>query len=122
MTLYFGLGFHFGDLVEILADFVEQILSELRVRHLAASKSECHLDLVAIGEKPLHIAHLDLIIVGIDVWAHLDFFDPERLLLFARLIGLLADAVFIFAIIKQFAYRRFGFRRNFNEIKASRLS
>ena len=117
VTLYFGVGLHFGDFVEILTDFVEQILPQLRVSHLAASKSERHFNLVAIGEKSLHIAHFDLIIVDVDVGAHLDFLDAERFLLFARLIGFFADAVFIFAIIEQFAHRRLGIRRDLDEIE-----
>ena len=118
MAFYFGVGFDFGDFVEILADFVEQILPQLGVSHLAASKSERHFDLVAIGEKPLHIAHFDLIIVDVDVGAHLDFLDAEGFLLFTRLIGLFADAVFIFAIIEQFAHWRLGVRRDLNKIEA----
>ena len=62
-------------------------------------------------------AHLDVIVVGIDAWTHLDFLDVEGLLLLAGFGPLLLFLVFEFAVIEDFADRRLGGRGHLHQIK-----
>jgi hypothetical protein len=56
--------------------------------------------------------------MGVDVGSHLDLFDLDRLLLLARLGGLLLALVFQLAEIGDLADGRIGVRRNLDEVEA----
>lgn len=56
--------------------------------------------------------------MGVDVRAHLDFFDFDDLLLLARLGSLLLVGIFQLAQIEDLAHRRFDIGGNFDEIEA----
>ena len=79
--------------------------AELLVRHFAASKPQRHLHLVAVVDKLVHVAHLHVIIVIVDIRTHLDFLDVLSLLRLARGIGLFLGLVFELAHIQEFGDR-----------------
>src|SRR5262249_51632572 len=54
-----------GDLDGVVLDAIEQLDSELLVRHFAAAKAQGDLDLMAFLEEALHRAHLHVVIVVI---------------------------------------------------------
>ena len=62
--------------------------------------------------------HLRLIIMIVDVGAHLNFFNFLSLLRFAREVRLFLRLIFIFANVKEFGNRRISVWRDFNQIKA----
>ena len=68
------------------------------MRHFTTTKAQGDLHLVAIVDELVHIAHLHVIIMIVDIRTHLDFLDVLRLLrlarevrLFLRLVAMLAD-------------------------------
>ena len=77
------------------------------MRHLAASEAQGHLDLVAFLEEAANRAHLHVVVVDVDIRAHLDLFDLDGALLLARLGGLFLRLIFVFAVIEDLAHRRF---------------
>eukprot|EP01025_Chloroclados_australasicus_P010301 TRINITY_DN14121_c2_g1_i1.p2 TRINITY_DN14121_c2_g1~~TRINITY_DN14121_c2_g1_i1.p2 ORF type:complete len:153 (-),score=6.10 TRINITY_DN14121_c2_g1_i1:216-674(-) len=116
----FHLGFIFdlGEFRRFVFHPIKQIHSQILVRHFAAPETQCYLDLVAFVEKAPHRTHFDVVIVGIDVRAHLDFFDLERLLFFSGLGGLLLRLVFEPSIVEDLADGRLGVWRDFNQIES----
>ena len=86
------------------------------MRHLATAKPQGHFNLVAFAEEFHHRPHFNIVVVIIDVRAHLDFLDVDCLLLLARLVRLLLRNVFELAVIQNLADRRIGVRRYFDQI------
>ena len=86
------------------------------MRHFTATEAQRDFDLVAFSKETFDRAHLHIVIVIINARAHLDLFDFDDLLMFARFGGLLLLLVFKFTIIKNFAHRRRGVWRDLDEI------
>src|SRR5579863_1617568 len=107
----------FRDWIEIAFDAHQHIHAELLVRKLAAAEAHRDLHLVAFVDEVSHAAHLDVVIVIVDAGAKLDLFDLDHLLLLARLVLALLLLVFEFAEIEDFADRRIGVGRHFDEVE-----
>src|SRR6185312_10501885 len=90
--------------------------------HFSTAKTERDLDLVALFEKPPDGAKLHVIVMIIDAGPHLDLFQLDDFLVLARFGCFFLFLEFEFSKIKNFAYRRFGVRRNLYEIEADTLS
>ena len=118
-ALKFWFGFDLGNLVGFRLDALQQLHTQLLMSHFTPPEPQGDLDLVALVEKAPHVAHLHIIVVGIDIRAHLDFLHIEGLLLLARFVGFFLGLVFELAKIKQLANRRFGITGNLDEIKTS---
>ena len=88
------------------------------MREFATTETQGNFHLVAIVDELVHLLHLHIIIMIIDVRAHLDLFDVLRFLRFTRGIGLFLGLIFIFADIEEFRDRRIRIRRDFDKIKA----
>jgi hypothetical protein len=88
------------------------------MRQFAPAEPHRHFDLVAFLEELRHTAQFNVIIVIVDTRAQLDLFDLDDLLLFACLVLFLLFFVFVFAEVEDFADRRVGVGRNFDQIKA----
>ena len=88
------------------------------MRHLAAAEAQRQLDLVAFLEEAPHRPHLHLVVVAVDVGAHLDLLDLDDLLVLARLGRLLLVGVFQLAEIEDLDDRRLGVGRNLDEVEA----
>ena len=76
--------------------------------HFTAAETQGDLHLVAFFDKAIHVAHLHVVIVRVDVGTHLDLFDILRLLRLARSIRLLLSLVAELANIEELADRRIG--------------
>ena len=92
------------------------------MRHLAAAEAQRQLDLVAFLEEAPHRLHLDLVVMGVDVRAHLDLLDLDDLLVLARLGRLLLVGVFQLAEVEDLGDRRIGVRGNLDEIETGFFS
>ena len=114
--------FDLGDFLDIVADAVEEIHAELLVRHFAAAEPQRALHLVAVLEELDDIAHLHLVIVGVDVRPHLDFLDLDGLLLLAGLGGLLLGLILQLAQIDELANRHLAIGIDLDEIESRFLS
>ena len=88
------------------------------MRHLAAAEAQRQLDLVAFLEEALHRLHLHLVVVAVDVRAHLDLLDLDDLLVLARLGRFLLVGVFQLAEIEDLGDRRLGIGGDFDEVEA----
>ena len=113
----FGLRFDLGDLVGFGLHALQKLYAKLLMRHLAPAEAERDLDLVTMFEKAPHVAHLHVIVVGVDVGAHLDFLHIEGLLLLARLGRLFLRLILVFSKVQNLADGRFGVRRDLDKIK-----
>src|ERR1700733_8925121 len=91
------------------------------MRHFAAAEPQCHLDLVAFLEKPLHRAHFHVVIVIVDHRTEFYLLDLDDLLLLARLGGFLLCLVFIFAKIENLADWWDRIRRDLDQIEPGLL-
>ena len=97
---------------------LQQFTSQVQMRHFAAPEPERHFDLVAIVEKLEHVAHLDVIVIGVGVGAEFDFLDLDGFLLLTRLSFFLLLLVFEFAEIHDLTNGRIGIWRNLDKIKS----
>ncbi len=91
------------------------------MRHLAATEAKRHLHLVAFLEKSKHGAHLHIVVMHVDVRAHLDFLDLDGLLLLARLVGLFLGLILEFAVVEELAHGRLRVRRYLDQVKTCLL-
>src|SRR3984885_12200051 len=91
------------------------------MRHFAAAEPQCHLDLVAFLEKPLHRAHFHVVIVIVDHRTEFYLLDLDDLLFLARLGRFLLRLIFIFAEIENLTDRRDRIRRDLNQIEPGLL-
>lgn len=114
-----GESFNLGHFGHIVLHPPQQVHAKLLVREFATPETERDFHFVTIFDEALHIAHLHVIIMRVDVGTHLDLLDLLRLLRFARGIGLFLGFVTILADIKELADRRIGIGRNFNQIEAN---
>jgi hypothetical protein len=114
----FHLRRHFdvGDVGQIVAQLGQKIGAELAVRHFAAAKGDGGANLVAAVDPSARSLHSITVIVVVGRRSKLDFFDRNRDLFFLRFGGFLFLLVEKLAVIDDFADRRFGVRRNFDQI------
>src|SRR6056297_290614 len=119
--------FHLGHVLDpahaldIAGNTLEKFSPEILMRHLAASKTQRHLDLVARLEELEHVAHLDVIVVRVGVGAELDFLDLDGLLLLACLGLAFLLFVLVLSEIHDLADRRLRIRRYFHEVEPDLL-
>ena len=109
----------------MLADLVPHPLQDVHrqilVRHLAPAEPHGHLDLVALVEELVHLAHLDVVVVVVDARAHLDLLDLDHPLLLAGGVGLLLRLVLELAVVEDLADRRGRGRRDLDQVEAGFL-
>ncbi len=98
--------FDFGNRFRLGFDPVQNVHAEMLMGHLTTAKSQGNFDFVAFFEKSADGTHLDVIVVIVDARPHLDFFDLDDLLIFARFSLLLLLLVLEFAVVQDFADRR----------------
>ena len=107
-----------GDFGGVDLDPLEHLHAKILVRHLAAAEAQGDLHLVALLEEGLDGLHLHLVVVVIDVRAHLDLFDFDDLLLLAGLVGLLLQLVLVASEIDDLDDRRIGLSRDLHQVQA----
>ena len=108
---------HLGKVIEFLADTIKHFHAEVLMRHFTAAEADGDLDLVALLDEPTHVAHLDLIVVVIDIRTHFYFFNLDDPLLFSRLAFFLLFSVLELAEVENLADGRIGRRGHFNEVQ-----
>ena len=96
---------------------VEDPRAELRVGHLATPELQRDLDLVALGEEVLHVAHLGVEIALADLRTELHFLDRDVDGLLPRFLGLLALLVAELAVVHDPAHRWVRHRRHLDEVE-----
>ena len=106
-----------GDLFQFVANPLQHLRAKFLMGHFAPPKPQGHFDLIAIVDKSARVPHLHVVIMGIDVGPQLDLFHVDRLLPLAGDIGLFLIFVFELAEIDDFADRRRGVRRHFNQVE-----
>src|SRR6185436_7467928 len=105
-------GFDDAEVLHLLGELVEDALAELRVDDLAPAEHDRDLDLVPLPQEPHDVALLGLVVVRADLRAELNLLDGDRLLVLARLLGLLLLVVAPLAVVHDPAHRRPGVRRH----------
>jgi hypothetical protein len=112
-----GILLDLGHLADVVLHPIEQLISELLVRHFAAAEAQGDLDLVAFFEEALHCAHLHVVIVVVDHRPQLDFLDLDDVLFLASLCSLLLRLVLELAVVQELAHGRAGVWGDFDQIK-----
>ena len=72
--------------------------------HFTSPESQGDFNFISVIQKATHIAHFHVIVVIINIWPKLDFFDVDYFLLLLGLIFLLLGLEFILAVIENFAH------------------
>ena len=101
-----------------LATRSRRFAPEILVGHLAAAEPQRHLHLVAVLEEADHVAHLDIVVMGVGVRAELDLLDLDDLLLLPRLAFALLRFVLELAEVHDLADRRRGVGGDLDEVEA----
>jgi len=100
-----GILFHGGNIAAALGEVHQQLLTEVGVRHFAATKTNADLHTVAIAQELLSAFDLGVEIVGVDTGAHANLFDFHNALV---LLGFLFTLLLIEAelgVVHDFADR-----------------
>ena len=107
-AFHLGHAFDLGDVFDVDSDLFQKVAPNFLVSHFTAPIAHGDFHLVAVTQKPVHVAHLHIVVVGVDVGPELDLFNLDDLLLFARFSGLLLGLVLELAEIHDLADGRFG--------------
>lgn len=113
------LGPHFNVAVfcNVCCQSLEQSVTQLRTRLLAATEHDGHLNFGSLLQEANHVALFSLIVVVIDLGAELLLLDHSLLLVLPRLAGFLGLLVFELAVVHDFGDGRLSRRRNLNQVK-----
>ena len=102
---------------EVRDHAVQDLATQVRVRHLAPAEHDRDLDLVPPVQEPHDVALLGGVVVLVDLGAELDLLQAGPRLLLAGL--LLANVAFVLelAVVHDPAHGRIGLRRDFDEVQ-----
>jgi hypothetical protein len=103
----------------VLNEPVDDGITELAVRHLAALETQRRLDLIAFAQEANRLVLLGLVVMLIDSHGKLNFLDRDHFLLLARRAVALVLLVEEFAVILNAADGRLSGGRNFDQIQAT---
>src|SRR5262249_21291543 len=109
------------ELPEVRDETVEDPPTEIRVRHLAPTEHDRHLDLVPGFEEPRDMALLRGVVVRIDLGPELDLLQTGARLLLARLLLTDVPLVLELAVVHDPTHRWIGLRRDFDEVQLELL-
>src|SRR5687768_4674571 len=115
---HLGRGLDDAVVADVLGHPIQQSIPQIGARHLPAAELDRGLDLVALVEEAQQVAHLEVVVVVVDVGAELDLLDLEGLLLLPRLLGLLLLLVEELAEVHDAADRRARGRRHLDQVEA----
>jgi len=108
------------ELVQVDDQTIQDLATEIRVRHLAPTEHDRDLDLVPSGEEPRDVPLLGGVVVRIDLRSELDLFQAGPRLLPAGLLQLHVLFVLVLAVIHDPTHRRICLRRDLDEIQIER--
>jgi hypothetical protein len=111
--------FHNASVTDVLNEPVDDVVAEITMGHLTATETQARLDLVALSEEADSLVLLGLVVVLVDSYAELDFFNCDDFLLLTG--GSLALFLFveIAAVVLNAAHRWDGVGRDLDEVKAA---
>src|SRR5690606_38980918 len=110
-----------AQVLDVVRESLEQPEPELRARLLAASEHDRYLDLVAFGQEPLDVAHLGLVVVGVDLRTELLLLDQNVRLVPPSLARLHGGLVLELAVVHELGHRRARGRRHLDQIEIGLL-
>src|ERR1700731_2761714 len=113
------LGGRFDESVvgDVRTQALQQSVAQFGPRLLTSAKHDGDLDLRSRLQEADYVALLGLVVVIVDFWSQLLFFDDGLLLVPAGFARLLRRLVFELAVVHDFADRRSGVRGNFDEVE-----
>src|SRR5436190_21099074 len=103
-------------LSEIRDETIEDLATQIRVRHLAPAEHDRDLHLVPRLEEARDMSLLRGVVVWIDLRAELDLFQPGARLLLARFLLADVSLVLELAVIHDPTHRWIGLRCYLNEV------
>ncbi len=114
----FRFKFNFAVISKIFFDAGQQIHTPIHMGHFASAESDRYFDLIAAVKEFSHGFGFDFIIMGIDIWSHLDFFERLCALVFA--VGRFLFLIFKthFAVVQHLT-NRCESGSNFDEVESS---
>jgi hypothetical protein len=107
------------DLAQLRRKAIEQILADLLVSHLASTKEDAELHLIACFEELACLSPFGLEIVVVDLGPNSNLFQVRGLLSLAGLSLAPALLVAEFAIVHEAAYRGDRVRLNFDQVETA---
>ena len=113
--------FHDRHVGQLGQDAPHQFVADFGVRHLAAAERDRELHLVASVQEVARMGHLEIVIMVVDLGAHLHFFELHLVLL---LLGFARPAVLLvleFPVVHDPAHRRSCRGRNFDQVEIAGL-
>ena len=116
-----GRGLDEAELLDVLAEALQQPEAQLGTRLLAPAEHDRDLDLVAGLEEPDDVALLRLVVVRVDLRPELHLLDDGEHLVLAALTGLLGRLVLELAVVHELADRRPRHRRDLDEVEVAVL-
>jgi hypothetical protein len=105
-------------LLELVADRDEEHTAAVRMRELAATEADRHLELVALIQELRGGADLRVDVVVIDLRRDPYLLPRDGLLLFLGVLGLLLQVVAVFPEVAHARHRRLDVRSDFDEVVA----
>jgi len=118
-ALHARMKFHDATVSDILNHPVDDLISQLAVGHLTATKTQGCLHFVAVMQKANRLIFLGLVVVLVDGDRQLDFLNGDDLLLFARSSFALVFFVEVFAVILNAANGWHGVGRDLYQVEAA---
>ena len=113
------LGRRFDEAVvgDVRAQPLQQSVAQLGPRLLTSAKHDGDLYLRSRFQEADYVALLGLVVVIVDLWSQLLFFDDGLLLVPAGFARLLRRLVFVLAVVHDLADRRSGVRGDFDKVE-----
>jgi hypothetical protein len=106
-------------ITHILNEPIDDGITQLAMRHLAAFETQRRLDLIAFAQEANRLVLLGLVIMLVDGHGKLNFLDHDHFLLLARRAVALVLLVKELPVILNAADGRLGRGRNFDQVQAT---
>lgn len=116
-SIQFGLLVHGRHLSAIFCEFFQQALADVGMGHFPAAEADGDLHPVAVGQKALGVADLDIEIIDVDSRGHTHFFDLDDPLVFLCLLVPLGLLEAILAVIHELADGGDGVGGNLHQVQ-----
>jgi hypothetical protein len=114
-----GMELHNAALADILDQAIDDLISELAMGHLTATKTQGRLDLVAFLQETDSLVLFRLVVMLVNSDGEIDFLNDDDLLFLARRSFALILFIQELAVILDTANRRHGIGGNLHQVKAA---
>ncbi len=119
---HLGLLVHMSHGVQILLDPLGELMPKFLVRHLTPLELKLNAHLVTFRQEVFGVDNLDVVIVGIDADAELQFLHLATLVVLVSFLLVLFLKVFVLAVIDDFADGRLGVRSHLHQVQSTLAS